>query len=87
MKRFTALAQDAWMKNNPGRSMTIYDIPEIVAKALPLAASLQPLPISVPHSVLLECFLSNEKSFRKMSTHHHIPPIDRSNNVAELNSH
>jgi len=39
MKRFTALAQDAWMKNNPGRSMTIYDIPEIAAKALPLAAT------------------------------------------------
>lgn len=39
MKRFTALAQDAWMKNNTGRSMTIYDIPEIVAKALPLAAT------------------------------------------------
>lgn len=38
-KRFAAIAQDAWMKNNPGRCMTIYDIPEIVAKALPLAAT------------------------------------------------
>ena len=27
------------MKNNPGRSMTIYDIPEIVEKALPQATT------------------------------------------------
>ena len=38
-KRFAAIAQDAWMKNHPGQSMTIYDLPEIVAKALPLAAT------------------------------------------------
>ncbi|ESN96787.1 hypothetical protein HELRODRAFT_163910 [Helobdella robusta] len=35
----SGLAQDAWMKNNPGRSMTIYDIPEIVNKAFSQAAT------------------------------------------------
>jgi hypothetical protein len=38
-KRFAAVAQDAWMKNHPGQSMTIYDIPEIVAIALPVATT------------------------------------------------
>jgi len=38
-KRYVASAQDAWMKNHPGQSMTIYDIPQVVANALPLAAT------------------------------------------------
>lgn len=29
--------QDAWMRNNPDKIMTIYDIPGIVRSALPLA--------------------------------------------------
>lgn len=28
---------DAWMRNNPGKTMTIYDIPSIVKQCLPLA--------------------------------------------------
>lgn len=28
---------DAWMRNNPGKTMTIYDIPSIVKQSLPLA--------------------------------------------------
>ena len=29
LKRYVNSASDSWMKNNPGRAMTIYDIPEI----------------------------------------------------------
>lgn len=36
-KKFLSSAQDAWMRNNPGKTMTIYDIPGIVRIALPLA--------------------------------------------------
>lgn len=32
---------DSWMSSHPGRSMTIYDIPGIVAKSLPLAVTYQ----------------------------------------------
>ncbi|XP_071648084.1 uncharacterized protein [Temnothorax longispinosus] len=32
---------DNWMTSNPGRTMTMYDIPGIVAKALPLAVTYQ----------------------------------------------
>ncbi|ESO03971.1 hypothetical protein HELRODRAFT_173013 [Helobdella robusta] len=39
LKKFVGLAQDAWMKNYPGQLMTIYDIPEIVNKAFPQAAT------------------------------------------------
>jgi hypothetical protein len=46
-KKFAAVAQEAWMKNNPGQSMTIYDIPKIVARALPLAAT--------PTNICSEC--------------------------------
>lgn len=36
-KRYCAAAQDAWLRNNPGKVLTIYDIPQIVTEALPLA--------------------------------------------------
>ncbi|XP_023942774.1 uncharacterized protein LOC112049208 [Bicyclus anynana] len=36
-KRYVSSAQDAWMRNNAGKTMTIYDIPGIVRTALPLA--------------------------------------------------
>ncbi|XP_052756945.1 uncharacterized protein LOC128202057 [Galleria mellonella] len=32
-------AQDSWMKNNAGKTMTIYDIPSLVRTALPIALS------------------------------------------------
>ena len=38
-KRFVNLTMDSWMKKHPGTRMTIYDIPEIVATALPQAAT------------------------------------------------
>ena len=38
-KRFVSSAQDAWMRNNPGKVMTIYDIPCLVADALPRAVT------------------------------------------------
>ncbi len=37
MKRFINAGMDQWMINNPGKTMTIYDIPEIMAYAHPLA--------------------------------------------------
>lgn len=36
-KRYYNSACDTWMTNNPAKPMTIYDIPQIVAKAYPLA--------------------------------------------------
>ncbi|KAJ4436357.1 hypothetical protein ANN_18989 [Periplaneta americana] len=36
-KRYYNTAADAWMLNNPGKTMTIYDIPGIVSTAYPLA--------------------------------------------------
>lgn len=39
LKRFYNSHSDAWMTNNPGKAMTIYDIPSIVAMAYPLAAT------------------------------------------------
>lgn len=38
-KRYMGTAQDAWLRSNPARTMTIYDIPKLVAEALPLAAT------------------------------------------------
>lgn len=37
-KRYCNSASDAWMINNPGRNMSINDIPSIAARAFPLAA-------------------------------------------------
>lgn len=37
LKTFFNSACSSWMKNNPGKTIAIYDIPEIVAQALPLA--------------------------------------------------
>lgn len=36
-KRYLSSAQDAWMRNNAGKNITIYDIPSIVNSAYPLA--------------------------------------------------
>ncbi|KAJ8933909.1 hypothetical protein NQ314_013710 [Rhamnusium bicolor] len=38
LKKYVNSACDAWMTNNPGRTMTIYDISGIAATALPIAA-------------------------------------------------
>jgi DDE superfamily endonuclease len=39
MKKFNSSAASAWMVNNPGKTMSIYDIPGIVSKSYPLAAN------------------------------------------------
>jgi len=38
-KRYFNTAADAWMTNNPGKPMTIYDLAELVGNAYPLAFS------------------------------------------------
>lgn len=38
-KKYINSASDSWITNNPGRTMTIYDIPQIVREALPLATT------------------------------------------------
>lgn len=38
-KKYLASAQDGWLRSNAGKTMTIYDIPKIVATALPLATT------------------------------------------------
>lgn len=38
-KKYSGAAQDTWLRNNPGKCLTIYDIPKIVADSLPLAAT------------------------------------------------
>lgn len=38
-KKYLSTAQDAWLRNNPGKSMTIYDVPGLAREALPLAVS------------------------------------------------
>ncbi len=43
LKRLLSAAQDAWMRNNPGKTMTIYDLPGIVRDTWPRAA----VPINV----------------------------------------
>ncbi|KAI9556094.1 hypothetical protein GHT06_018666 [Daphnia sinensis] len=37
MKKYISSASASWMLNNPGKTMTIYDIPGIVNKAFPIA--------------------------------------------------
>lgn len=39
LKKYVSGAQDAWLRSHPGRTVTIYDIPRIVAESLPLAAT------------------------------------------------
>jgi hypothetical protein len=39
MKKFNSSAASAWIINNPGKTMSIYDIPDIVSKSYPLAAN------------------------------------------------
>lgn len=36
-KKYCAAVQDAWLRNNPWKTLTIYGIPKIVADALPFA--------------------------------------------------
>ncbi|XP_050309704.1 uncharacterized protein LOC126745759 isoform X1 [Anthonomus grandis grandis] len=38
-KKYLASAQDAWLRNNPGQTISIYEIPKIVATTLPLGAT------------------------------------------------
>ncbi|GBN63658.1 hypothetical protein AVEN_136238-1 [Araneus ventricosus] len=38
-KKYVNFACDSWHGNNPGKTMTIYDIPGIVATALPQATT------------------------------------------------
>lgn len=38
-KRFISTAQDSWMRNHPGKPMTIYDIPSLVSEALPVSVT------------------------------------------------
>ncbi|XP_045036644.1 uncharacterized protein LOC116925953 [Daphnia magna] len=37
LKKYNTAAQATWMRNNPGRTMTIYDIPGIINSSFPLA--------------------------------------------------
>lgn len=39
LKSYLNNSMDAWMKNNPGQTMTIYNLPGLVAEALPRAAT------------------------------------------------
>ena len=36
-KKYLSGAQDAWLRINPGKAITIYDIPKVVSDSLPLA--------------------------------------------------
>jgi len=36
-KKFAGAAQDGWLRSNPGKTMSIYDLPLVVADALPRA--------------------------------------------------
>ncbi|XP_065664813.1 uncharacterized protein LOC136086445 [Hydra vulgaris] len=36
-KKYLSVAQDAWLKNNPGKAIKTYDIPKIVSDSLSLA--------------------------------------------------
>jgi hypothetical protein len=36
-KKFVNNVSDTWLRSNPGRTMTIYDIPFIVSQSLPNA--------------------------------------------------
>ncbi len=39
LKRYVNTAADHWMRTHPGKTLTIYDIPSLVATALPRAAT------------------------------------------------
>jgi hypothetical protein len=38
-KKYVNSMSDAWIRSNPGKTMSIYDIPEVVRDALPLATT------------------------------------------------
>jgi len=38
-KKYLSTVQDGWLRSHPGRTITIYDIPKIVAESLPLAVT------------------------------------------------
>lgn len=44
-KRQLSSAQDSWMRNNPGKTLTIYDLPGIVKECWPRAAT----PVNIVH--------------------------------------
>lgn len=39
LKKYVNSACDSWLRNNPGKTITIYNIPEIVSTSLPLAVT------------------------------------------------
>jgi len=39
LKKYISESQDGWLRSNPGKTMTIYDLPQVVADALPRAAT------------------------------------------------
>lgn len=39
LKKYISTAFDSWLVNNPGKTMTIYETPEMVKQTLPLAAT------------------------------------------------
>lgn len=39
LKNLVSAAQEAWVRNNPGKTMTIYDLPSIIRVALPRAVT------------------------------------------------
>ncbi|GBP43068.1 hypothetical protein EVAR_96330_1 [Eumeta japonica] len=41
LKKYFNTASDNWLASHPGKTLTIYDIPELVKIALPLAATLE----------------------------------------------
>lgn len=69
-KKYCAAAQDTWLRNNPGKTLTIYDIPKIVADSLPFAQT----SINIVNGFRKTgIFPYNVKIFLvKMSFHHHL---------------
>lgn len=56
-KHYVNNASDDWMRSNPGKTMTIYDIPPIVKIALPLAAT--------PQNIMSGFFVSGIHPFNR----------------------
>ena len=65
-KRILACDQDGWMRSNPGKTMTIYDIPGIVEESWLKSAT----PVNIVHGLSVSvCFLSIGTCFVKMNSH------------------
>jgi len=70
-KIYCANAQDNWIRNNPGKIITIYDLPGIVKKA-PLAAT----PINIKKDLeRLEFIPLTKISLMKLISHCLLSPI------------